>query len=142
MSYTFAAPTRPVLLSIWPPRSRATTCTPARARVTAARKLLLDAALLASVILSVLALLTTPELLFLQKAAGFAPDGSGISFTGAKTFLENIQKGLGPLVIPASVVGLSVGAGGVISGQEWGKRVLNGALAGAVIVFLGPSILQ
>jgi hypothetical protein len=102
-------------------------------------------AFVAATLLMVLVLLVGGDgehLHFLQKATEYTPAKTKVSFDGATTFLTNVQGALAPLVIPASVVGLIVGAGGVIFGQDWGKRTLNGALTGAVIVFLGPAILQ
>jgi hypothetical protein len=78
---------------------------------------------------------------FLQKAAGFTP-GGGVSFTGAKDYLSNLQAGIAPLAIPAATIGLSVGGIGLLTGAQWARTTLTGVVIGASIVFLGPTILQ
>jgi hypothetical protein len=79
---------------------------------------------------------------FLQKAAGFTPGGSSVSFTGAKDYLSNLQSGIAPLAIPAATIGLSVGGIGLLTGAQWARTTLTGVVIGASIVFLGPTILQ
>jgi hypothetical protein len=104
------------------------------------------APMLAFAALAALALLAlagdSAGLQFLQKAAGFAPGASDVSFAGAKTYLTNLQGGLAPLAIPACMIGLTLGGLALAGGQEWGRRTLTGVLVGATIVFLGPSILS
>jgi hypothetical protein len=100
-------------------------------------------ALLAPLALAAVAVLLsteTAQLAFLQKAAGYTPAG-GNSFSGAKTYLDNLQGGIAPLAIPACLIGLSIGGLGLASGQQWAQRTLTGVLIGATIIFLGPQIL-
>jgi hypothetical protein len=98
-------------------------------------------ALLAIAAIAVLLSTETAQLAFLQKAAGYTP-ANGVSFAGAKNYLDNLQGGIAPLAIPACLIGLSVGGLGLASGQQWAQRTLTGVLIGATIIFLGPQILQ
>jgi hypothetical protein len=98
-------------------------------------------ALLALAAIAVLLSTDPSQLAFLQKAAGYK-DSTSNSFSDAKTFLDNLQGGIGPLAIPACLIGLSIGGIGLAAGQQWASRTLTGVVIGATIIFLGPAILQ
>ena len=94
----------------------------------------------ALVVVLVVALLAgDAQLDALQKMAGYKNEKS--LFGEVQSYLENLRDSLIPLAIPLGGIGLAGGAAAYIAGNVMAQKILFGAVTGAALAMMAPSIV-